>query len=218
MKEIKKHISTVRKDYWGDVLDVNTVSIDPLTQFERWMGEILSHDIPDSNAMTLATVSNSGQPSARIVLLKDFSERGFVFFTNYNSQKGKEIEKNPKAALLFFWPKLMRQVKIEGILEKIPPAESKDYFNTRPVGNQISAWVSQQSTEIESKEDLEKHFKQLEEKYRDQNVPYPEYWGGYCLKPHLFEFWQGQANRLHDRIRYEWNNEDSGWKIMRLAP
>lgn len=218
MEQIKKHISNVRIDYWGDSLDEKTVAKNPLTQFERWMGEVLSQDIPDANAMTVATVSETGQPSARIVLLKDFSEKGFVFYTNYNSQKGKEIDHNPKAALLFFWPNLMRQIKIEGVLEKISPTESAAYFKTRPLGNQLSAWASQQSTEIENKEDLERHFKQLEEKYNGHEIPYPEFWGGYCLKPHLFEFWQGQANRLHDRIRYIRNIENNDWNIKRLAP
>lgn len=218
MEEIKKQISTLRKDYWGDALDISTVSGNPLTQFERWMGEALSLDIPEANAMTLATASKAGQPSARIVLLKDFSEKGFVFFTNYNSQKGQEIDQNPKAAVLFFWPKLMRQIKIEGVLGKVSPAESENYFKTRPTGNQLSAWASQQSSEIKSKEELEKHFKQLEEKYKGQDIPYPEFWGGYCLKPYAYEFWQGQANRLHDRIRYELIDEDTFWKIKRLAP
>jgi pyridoxamine 5'-phosphate oxidase len=218
MEEINKHIRTVRKDYWGDTLDVKTVATNPLEQFERWMGEVLSQDVPDANAMTIATVSKNGQPSARIVLLKDFSEKGFVFFTNYNSQKGQEIEHNPKAALLFFWPKLMRQVKIEGVLEKISPVESENYFKTRPEGNKISAWVSQQSAEIDSKEELELNFKQLEKKYKGQDIPYPEYWGGFCLRPKVYEFWQGQANRLHDRIRYELECEECKWKIKRLAP
>lgn len=218
MKSIKEQINALRNDYDGDFLDAATVSRDPLTQFEIWMGEALIQNMPDPNAMMLATAGKSGQPSIRTVLLRNYSEKGFVFFTNYNSQKGREIEENPKAAVLFFWPKLMRQLKVEGILEKISPAESEEYFKTRPVGNQIAAWVSQQSSVIESKSALEESFKKIEQKYNGQEIPYPEFWGGYCLKPHAFEFWQGQANRLHDRIQYKLDSDAGEWKIKRLAP
>lgn len=218
MSDIKDQLATLRNDYTGDVLDVSTVSMDPIKQFEKWMGEALFKELPDPNAMILATASKEGQPSIRTVLLKDYSEKGFVFFTNYNSQKGKEIEANPKAAILFFWPKLMRQIKIEGVLEKVSPKESEDYFRTRPVGNQISAWVSQQSTEVKNKQALEEKYIALEEKYKGKEIPYPGFWGGYRLSPNVFEFWQGQANRLHDRIRYELECEECTWKIKRLAP
>lgn len=218
MSDIKNQLATLRNDYTGEVLDTSTVSPDPVKQFEKWMAEALFKKLPDPNAMILATASKEGQPSIRTVLLKDYTEKGFVFFTNYNSQKGKEIEENPKGSVLFFWPELMRQIRIEGVLEKIDPAESETYFKTRPVGNQISAWVSQQSSEIGSKQILEGKYKDLEEKYKGKEIPYPEFWGGYRLCPTVFEFWQGQANRLHDRIRYDLECEECKWIIKRLAP
>lgn len=217
MSDLKNKLSTIRNEYDGDVLDVNTVFPHPLKQFEKWMGEALLKELPDPNAMVLATASKNGQPSLRTVLLRDYTEKGFVFFTNYNSQKGREIEENPRASVLFFWPDLMRQIKIEGILEKIDPVQSEDYFRTRPVGNQIAAWASQQSSVVENKYILEEKFKELEAKYKGKEIPYPEFWGGYRLCPKVYEFWQGQANRLHDRIRYELDDADS-WSIKRLAP
>jgi pyridoxamine 5'-phosphate oxidase len=218
MDNIKDNLATVRNEYGGATLDVSTVCTDPQKQFERWMSEALFKEFPDPNAMILATASKAGQPSLRTVLLRDYNEKGFVFFTNYNSQKGKEIEENAKASVLFFWPKLMRQIKIEGVLVKIDPAQSEEYFKTRPVGNQIAAWASQQSSEIENKYVLEERYKALEEKYKGKEIPYPEFWGGFRLCPGVYEFWQGQPNRLHDRIRYELESETGIWKIKRLAP
>jgi pyridoxamine 5'-phosphate oxidase len=218
MNSIKDQINQLRNDYDGDILDVSTVSPNPMEQFEKWMGEALFREVLEPNAIMLATASKTGQPSVRTVLLRDYSERGFVFFTNYNSQKGKDIDDNPKASILFFWPKLMRQLKLEGILEKISPLESEKYFYTRPIGNQIAAWVSPQSVEVESKADLEKKYREFEQKFIGKKIPYPEFWGGYCLKPNLYEFWQGQASRLHDRIQYRFDNTENNWKIIRLAP
>lgn len=218
MREIKNKLAALRNEYNGEFLDAKTVFPDPLKQFEKWMSEALFKELPDPNAMILATASKNGQPSIRTVLLKDYGEKGFVFFTNYNSQKGKEIEENPKASVLFFWPKSMRQLKIEGVLEKVDPAESEEYFKTRPFGNQVAVWVSQQSSEIAGKDLLEEKYKALEEKYKGKEIPYPEFWGGYRLIPKAYEFWQGQANRLHDRIRYDLECEECKWKIKRLAP
>ena len=166
--------------------------------------------------MTLATATRFGSPSARIVLLKSFDEGGFVFYTNYNSRKGIELEENARACLLFYWPALWRQVRIEGTVERVSAEESDQYFQSRPLGSKIGAWASDQSTEIENRAALEKRFDEFNSRFGD-NVPRPPHWGGYRVKPSLIEFWQGQENRLHDRLRYTLS-DDGGWVIERLAP
>jgi pyridoxamine 5'-phosphate oxidase len=217
MKSLRNKISKLRSEYDGEALDENSVFANPLQQFEKWMEEALLKQVTDPNAMILATASKDAKPSLRALLLRDFSEMGFVFYTNYNSRKGKEIEENPNGSLLFFWPALQRQIRIEGCLEKLAPAYSELYFKSRPFGNQVSAWISPQSTEVENKYFLEENYKSFEKKFSNKNIPYPEFWGGYSLKPSRYEFWQGQLNRLHDRIQYI-RSEDDSWRISRLAP
>ncbi|MCD6020216.1 MAG: pyridoxine 5-phosphate oxidase [Bacteroidetes bacterium] len=215
---MKEHISHMRNHYEGEVLDEKTVYPDPLEQFKYWFKEALNSKVMEPNAMFLATSDKSGIPALRTVLLKDVDSNGFTFYTNYNSRKGKEMEENPKACILFFWPELHRQVRVDGIVSKVDSAISEIYFKERPRGNQISAWVSPQSSEVKSKSLLEQNYKTVEEKYCDREVPYPEFWGGYCIQPLAFEFWQGQPNRLHDRIFYSFNEEKKSWVIKRLAP
>ena len=180
------------------------------------MLKALNAGVPEADAMTLATATNDGTPDARIVLLKSFDDRGFVFFTNYRSRKAEELDNNEKACLLFYWLPVKRQVRIEGSVEKVSEEESDDYFHTRPWGSKLGAWASDQSTVIASREDLEKRFAELELEFAD-NVPRPSHWGGYRVKPEAIEFWQGRENRLHDRIRYRLQ-DDKSWLIERLAP
>ncbi len=198
-------------------LTENDVSGNPITQFTRWWEDAVKSEIEEVNAMTLATATPNGLPSARIVLLKGFDERGFVFFTNYESHKGRELDHNPRACLVFFWKELERQVRIEGMVEKLAAAESDDYFQSRPPGSRIGAWASPQSQVISSREIIEQKVTELENKFADGNIPRPEHWGGYLVKPVNIEFWQGRSNRLHDRIRYT-HNGGGKWLIERLAP
>ncbi len=216
MKDLRLYINTLRHDFAKETLDEANVNSNPILQFEKWFNEAVDADVNEPNAMTVCTTTKEGKPSARIILLRNFNENGFVFYTNYTSRKGTEIEENPNCALLFFWPELERQVRIEGILKKQTAEESDLYFNTRPRGSKLSAWTSEQSKVISSREVLNKQYEKLSEKYPDENVPRPPYWGGYELKPISIEFWQGRQNRLHDRILY--TNENNNWKIERLAP
>jgi pyridoxamine 5'-phosphate oxidase len=195
----------------------NNVDPNPIHQFQRWLDEVRASGLPEQDviSMTLATATKDGRPSARIVLLKSFDDRGFVFFTNYQSQKGKELNENPRAALLFYWSGLWRQVRIEGEVEKIVAAESEEYFESRPLGSRLGAWASNQSEVVENRETLEARFAELQQRFGEV-VPRPEHWGGYRVKPNSIEFWQGRDNRLHDRLRYR--REDGGWVIERLAP
>jgi len=190
----------------------------PIRQFEEWFRILPSVGVSeqDATSMTLATATADGRPTARIVLLKSFDERGFVFFTNYHSRKGDELSDNPRACLLFYWPQVWRQVRIEGAVEKVTADESDAYFSSRPLGSRIGAWASNQSEVVKSREDLEQRFAELSARYGDQ-VPRPPHWGGYRVKPAMIEFWQGRDNRLHDRLRYSLQDNGS-WLIERLAP
>ena len=189
---------------------------DPFAQFGHWWLEAVESKIDEVNAMTLATASADGFPSARIVLLKGYDRNGFVFFTNYHSQKGQEIAANPKACLLFFWKELERQVRIDGSIEKISAEESEVYFQSRPVGSRIGAWCSPQSTVIPDRSVLDKNVEFYSNKFNAQIVPRPDHWGGYIVKPTAIEFWQGRTSRLHDRLRY--TKVADNWKLERLAP
>jgi pyridoxamine 5'-phosphate oxidase len=198
-------------------LTKSNVDANPIRQFQTWFDEVRDSGVSDQDAtsMTLATATTDGRPSARIVLLKSFDDQGFVFFTNYESQKGKELNENPRASLLFYWSELWRQVRIEGEVEKISAAESERYFQSRPLGSRLGAWASIQSEVIDHREALEARFAELQKRF-GEDVPRPEHWGGYRLKPNSIEFWQGRDNRLHDRLRYR--REDGAWVIERLAP
>jgi pyridoxamine 5'-phosphate oxidase len=210
-------IADIRKDYKLRSLNESDVAVNPFDQFTRWWDDAVSSEIDEINAMTLATATTDGFPSARIVLLKGYDHDGFIFFTNYQSQKGQELEINPHAALVFFWKELERQVRIEGIIEKISGKESDEYYNSRPVGSRIGAWASPQSEVIANREVIENNFASLEKKFGNENIPRPGHWGGYKLRPTMLEFWQGRSSRLHDRIRYALQ-KDHNWLIERLAP
>ncbi len=210
-----KEIQSLRRQYSRSTLSASSVSKDPFKQFEKWFQDVLNSGFLEPNAMTLATASKSGKPSARVVLLKGIHDSGFVFYTNYKSKKGKDIEENPYGCLLFFWDKLERQIRIEGKIEKVSQKESEEYFNTRPYKSRVGAWASKQSSVIESRSVIVKEFLKYMMKFKT-HVPLPDVWGGYRLLPDTFEFWQGRPNRLHDRVRY--SKVKSGWKIERLAP
>lgn len=212
----KMNLADIRTDYTKHGLLEKDLAADPFTQFGRWFDQALSAHIDEPNAMTLATASLDGQPSARVVLLKGFDQNGFVFYSNYESRKGRELDQNNKAALLFFWSSLERQIRIEGVIEKVSVEESKQYFDSRPEGSRIGAWSSRQSTSISSRDILEKNFNKFSQSFAQQDIPLPPYWGGYRLKPHVFEFWQGRESRLHDRLRYRF--ADDRWHIDRLSP
>ncbi len=210
-------IAHIRTDYKKGILDEKEVDKNPFVQFEKWFKQAVSSEIPEINAMTIATANKQGRPSARMVLLKQFDEKGFVFFTNYGSKKAKDLSENPQAALLFFWEPLERQIRIIGKAEKISAAESFEYFRTRPVDSQLGAWASQQSSEISARALLEKAFGEMVEKFKNGQIPLPPFWGGFRIVPDEFEYWQGRASRLHDRVAYK-KQSDSSWKIVRLSP
>ena len=211
-------IQDLRENYDLAKLERTDLNDDPFLQFKNWFDYAVSQEVPEPNAMTLATVTADNRPSARIVLLKGFDEKGFVFYTNYNSNKGKELQRNPNAALVFCWLDLHKQIRIEGMVRKLSPQKSTDYFQSRPKGSQIGAWASPQSEVIDDRTILEENTEAIKAKYADEeNLPRPEHWGGFLLKPTMIEFWQGRTSRLHDRLRY--TLEESGeWKIERLAP
>jgi len=215
------NIADLRTEYRRATLDESDVAPHPLRQFERWFDEAQKAQIPEPNAMTLATAGADGRPSARIVLLKGFDDRGFVFFTNYASRKGRELAARGDAVLLFFWPELERQVRIEGGVERVDAAESAAYFASRPLGARLGAWASPQSEPIASRAALEARFAAVESQYAvaGDDIPRPPHWGGYRLAPAEIEFWQGRPSRFHDRIRYRRDPRQSGpWIIDRLAP
>lgn len=214
---MNKAIADLRKEYASETLLEEDVALHPISQFQKWWDQAIATEILEPNAMTLATASADGLPSARVVLIKDFDERGFVFFTNYNSYKGIQVEENPKACLVFYWKELERQVRIMGVVEKVPEVESDAYFHSRPVGSRIGAWASPQSQVINDREWLEQEFERKKAQFSDGQVPRPPHWGGYLVKPAIIEFWQGRFSRLHDRIQYTLE-ENGDWKIERLAP
>lgn len=216
MELTKEYIQSLRQDYRSAGLAEGDVDKDPIAQFGKWFKEALDAQLFEPNVMTLATADQYGKPSARIMLLKGFDENGFVFYTNYESRKGKIITVNPQAALVFFWPELERQVRIEGVLTKVDEKTSTDYFHSRPKGSQIGALASTQSSIIPNKQVLENRVAQLTEEFKDKEVTRPEHWGGYLVEPTFIEFWQGGSSRLHDRIVYE--KIDGAWSIARLAP
>jgi pyridoxamine 5'-phosphate oxidase len=210
------YAARLRKEYTCAGLKESDADPNPIEQFRRWFDEALAADLHEPNAMTLATTSD-GHPSARIVLLKGFDERGFVFYTNYEGRKSRELETNPYAALVFYWGELERQVRIEGRVSRVSEEESDTYFAGRPRGSQLGAWASEQSRPIEDRVALEERLRELEAEYEGREVPRPPFWGGYCVEPEVIEFWQGRENRLHDRLIYR-RSEGGGWRRERLQP
>ncbi len=210
-------IADLRREYARMGLSEADVDPDPMRQFRLWFEQALTAGVPEPNAMTLATASADGRPSARMMLLKGFDEHGFTFFTNYDSRKGRELAANPRAALCVFWQPLERQVRVEGTVEKVGREESEAYFSGRPRQAQIGAWVSQQSSPITSRAELERIEAELQKRFEGKPVPLPDYWGGYRVVPRAIEFWQGRPSRLHDRLLYT-SSEGGGWVLRRLSP
>lgn len=209
-------VSDLRREYARAKLDESTVAPDPIAEFGHWFEEALKAQVMEPNAMILATATDEAVPSARVVLLKGFDERGFVFFTDYRSQKGTELRANPRAALVLYWPELERQVRITGTTATISREDSEAYYRSRPRGSRLGAWISHQSQVIPSRKVLDDRVPELEETFPGDDIPLPAYWGGFRVEPEKIEFWQGRENRLHDRIRYV--REGDGWRIERLSP
>lgn len=214
---IEEHIKKSRRDYSRGPLDESMIDADPFRQFEVWFENALKAEVSDPHAMVVATVSDTGNPSARVVLLRGFERNSFVFHTNYQSHKGSDILQNPNVAAVFFWNEIDRQVRIEGQVEKVTPQESDNYFHSRPRESQIAAWASNQSKVVLNRAELDESFRKYEEKFAGGPVPRPDNWGGFRIIPARYEFWQGRPNRLHDRIIYELD-KTGRWEIKRLAP
>ncbi len=215
--EIQRDPAASRYEHVGNGLRGSDLNPDPIKQFGNWFTAAIEAGIGDVNAMSLATAGRDAIPSVRIVLLKTFDQDGFVFFTNYESEKGRQLEANPYAALGFYWIELDRQIRINGHVKKTSREESQSYFHSRPVGSQLSAWASHQSEVLDGRRVLDARMAEMTERFRDKPISLPPHWGGYRLKPDRMEFWQGRPNRLHDRFRYM-RQADSGWLIERLAP
>lgn len=212
-----KDIASIRKEYSNRAFDQFMIDKDPVKQFVQWFNEALEANVPEPNAMNMASVSADGRPASRMVLLKGVENNKFVFYTNVQSRKGLEMDQNPAVALTFFWAELERQVRIEGTAQRVSKERAEAYFHSRPRESQIGAWTSPQSSIIDSRAILEERFEQLSEKFKDEpKIPMPKQWGGYEVSPVMLEFWQGRSNRLHDRISYTW--VDDKWLIYRLAP
>lgn len=212
-------LADLRQEYAKAALTRDQVADDPLDQFRTWFDAALDAELEEPNAMTLATAGADGTPSARIVLLKGLDERGFQFYSNYESQKGTELSQNPHAALVFWWAPLERQVRVEGPVDRLPEDESTEYFHSRPRGSQLGAWASPQSQVVETRDDLQQNLAAVEAEYdEEESIPRPPHWGGYVVRPLQIEFWQGRPNRLHDRLRYRRPALDADWTLERLAP
>lgn len=217
MKNINEYINVLRTDYSRNELDEKLISSDPFIQFQCWLEEAIALKVPEPSAMLLSTASLDGRPSSRVMLLKGFDEQGFCFYTNYESHKGQQMLSNPWVSLNFFWPALEKQIRIEGTVTKIAERESEEYFNSRPRESKIGAWSSKQSAEIKNREELSKKVEEMTALFKDKEVPRPPYWGGFCVLPIQFEFWQGGLSRLHDRIVYTLQ-EDGKWETKRISP
>ncbi|HXC05576.1 MAG TPA: pyridoxamine 5'-phosphate oxidase [Bacteroidia bacterium] len=215
MEDIRSHIFKIRTDFGKDALDEKEVQANPILQFEAWFKQALEAQVYDPHVMLVTTVGQDLKPSTRVMLLRNFEEKGFIFYTNYNSHKGTQARENAFACMTFFWPELERQVRIEGVLEKQSDQESDAYFASRPRASKIGAWVSPQSKVIGSRNELDEKYAELEKRYGEE-VPRPPHWGGFVLHPSQIEFWQGRPSRLHDRIRY--SKQGQVWKIERIAP
>jgi pyridoxamine 5'-phosphate oxidase len=214
---MSQDIADLRRDYRLLVLDRSDVEENPIEQFQKWFNHALNAKLTtEPNAMALATAGSDGKPSVRYVLLKGVDERGFIFYTNYESRKAKNLEQNPFASVCFHWAELERQVRIEGTVEKLPFSESEAYFHSRPYESQIGAMASHQSSVVQSREELEQTYAELLAKYKGKEVPMPDFWGGYIIKPNRVEFWQGRSGRMHDRIEYQKKSDE--WHIQRLSP
>lgn len=210
-------LAALRQEYALDALNEADVDPDPIRQFQRWLDEAIKAELPEPNALTLATADRTGRPFARVVLLKDCDAEGFVFYTNYRSDKGQQLAENPHAALVFLWLELERQVRVEGMVSKVSPAESEAYFHTRPRESRLGALASRQSQIVADRQTLDARYQQLAAQYPDDNIPIPNQWGGYRVKPEMLEFWQGRHGRMHDRLCYR-RRRTGDWRLERLEP
>lgn len=216
MDKLQEHIARLREDFMSGTLVETDVNRDPGLQFNTWLQQAVDANVPEVQAMALATVSNESIPSSRMVYLREFEKNTFSFYTNYNSKKARDLDKNPFAALTFFWPDLERQIRIEGPVEKASAKQSDAYYNARPYDSKIGAWASNQSHLLASREELERRVEELKQTFTPETIKRPEFWGGFILKANYYEFWQGRKSRLHDRITYRLNNNN--WIISRIAP